>query len=180
MNRYTTSFMRAALFCLFLAIPARSAWAQSLQTIADAYVTSNSGGSGLNFGNNINMIVGPNTTSKALVQFDLSTLTTGLQASNVNKAILFLYVKTITTPGHVDVSNVSSAWSESTVTFTAAPAQGAVQNTVAVNLALDWIEVDITPLVQSWITNPSSNMGVMITASSSDPVSNSYNSSPSV
>jgi hypothetical protein len=150
--------------CLFPA-PAQ---ADNLPVIADTYVTSNSGASGLNFGSNINMIVGPNTTSVALVQFDLTPLS-GVQASNVNKAVMYLFVKSITTAGQITVSNVPTAWSESAVTFTTAPAQGAVQNTVAVTTALEWVAVDITPLVQGWLATPSSNLGVMITAAAAYP-----------
>jgi hypothetical protein len=166
MNQRMIRALRLSAMACFLALPA---WADNLPSIADTYVTSNNGGSALNFGTNINMIVGPNTSSKALVQFDLTPLPSGTQASNVNKAILYLYVKSVTTAGHIDVSDVQNAWAESVVTFGNAPGQGAVQNTVAVGAALNWIAVDVTALVQAWVANPSSNRGVMITASASDP-----------
>ena len=55
------------------------------------------------------------TQNKGLVQFDLPGLS-GVQATDVHKAVLWLFVNRVTTAGAIDVYDVTSGWSEGTVT----------------------------------------------------------------
>jgi len=59
--------------------------------------------------------------NSALIQFDLSGLPAGLLASQVSKATVTFFVNTVGTPGGIDVSQVTGAWTEGTVTFNTRP-----------------------------------------------------------
>src|SRR4051794_29693087 len=76
-----------------------------------------------NFGALASIQVGPGTgspQSQGLVKFGLSGLS-GVTASDVQKAIIWVYVNRVTVAGSIDVWHVTSPWSESTVTFNTAP-----------------------------------------------------------
>jgi len=102
--------------------------------------------------------------SFGLIRFDLSTLPLAASAANVVKANLVLYVNRVGSAGGIDVTPAFSAWSEATVTAASAPVLGAplVYN-VPVTAANQFVSVDVTSLVKQWITNPSSNFGLVLT-----------------
>ena len=144
--------------------PAVSA-ASDAVLVGDAFV--NSASPTLNFGALPNLNVIPGTT--ALLQFDLSSLPAGTTASQIANAKLVFYVNKVGTSGSVDLLPVTSAWSESAVTFNTSPTLGAVQTTAPVSVANQFITMDVTSLVQGWVTTPATNFGVALAPSVSAP-----------
>ena len=128
--------------------------------VADAHV--NSAQPSVNSGTISNLNVGGGYT--ALVQFDLSTLPVGTTASQVSRAVLRLYCNRADTPGLVSVQPVNGAWGEYSVTYTTLPTVGSAAQVVQVNQAGAYVTVDVTGLVQGWITSPSTNNGLALTA----------------
>lgn len=99
-----------------------------------------------------------------LVQFDLSTLPAGVAAGKIAKATLVLYVNRVGTAGKIEVQTVNSAWSESTVTAATAPALAGAGtgSTAGVQTAGQFLSLDLTDQVRSWVSNPSSNFGLAL------------------
>ena len=75
-----------------------------------------------NFGTLSNLYVGNANT--VLLQFDLNTLPSGLTASQVSRATLTVFVNRVNSGGTVSLSPVTSAWSESGVTYATSPTIG--------------------------------------------------------
>ena len=140
---------------------AQPAWALDAPLAADAHL--NSGQPDINFGANASINVGGGSTG--LMRFDLSTLPAGTAASEVVKATLVLYVNRVNTPGSIELQTVNSAWSESTVTFNTAPtlAGAGTGPTVIVPAVGQFMTVDVTNTVKSWVTTPASNFGLAVT-----------------
>ena len=68
----------------------------------------------------------------------------------------------------MQISPVTSAWSEGTVTSANQPTTGTAIGTVAVSGSDQFISFDVTSLVQQWLTTPASNQGIVV-----DPVGSS-------
>lgn len=149
--------------------PLVAAFAQAPMVSGDTYLQSGSN-SAQNFGLLANVLVGPGgaapTQNKGLVKFDLSGFS-GVGASDVQKAVLWLYVNRVTTGGAIDVYDVTTSWIENTVTWNATPVAGALQGTIAVTAPHVWVGLDITTEVRTWITTPSLNHGVLLAAATS-------------
>jgi len=126
----------------------------------DAHV--NSTRTTTNFGTLANLYVGGG--NNAFLQFDLTTLPASLTASQVSRAILTVYVNRINTAGAITLSPVTSAWNELTVTYATQPALGTAFTTFTPVNAGAYITVDVTSLVQGWITTPASNDGIALTS----------------
>jgi len=137
----------------------------TLQAVSDAYISASS--SSTNFGSATTLLVG--NGNSALVQFDISSLI-GVPPASVSSATFSIWVAGVTTSGAVDLFAVSSAWSESTVTFNTQPTTGALQaSNVAVFTSGFYITLDITPLLKSWIVSPATNDGLEIKAAAASP-----------
>ena len=128
--------------------------------VADAHV--NSALPAVNSGAISNLRVGGGYT--ALVQFDLSTLPAGTTAAQVSRAVLVLYCNRVDTSGLVSVQSVGGAWGEYSVTYGTLPTLGSAAQVVQVSQAGAFVAVDVTALVQGWITTPSTNNGIALTA----------------
>ena len=139
---------------------AMQACAAQATLIADAHV--NSALPGVNSGTIANLDVGGGYT--ALVQFDLSMLPAGTTSAQVSRAVLRLYVNRVTTPGQVTLAPVNAAWGEYSVTYANEPAIGGVAGTFSVSQAGAFVAIDVTALVQGWISSPATNNGVALTA----------------
>ncbi len=143
-----------------LSAAALPAFAVEATLVADAHV--NSARPGVNSGAISNLNVGGGYT--ALLQFDLSTLPAGTTAAQVSRATLRLYCNRMDTGGLVSVQPVSGGWGEHSVTFATLPSLGSAAQVVSVSQAGAYVAVDVTALVQGWITAPATNYGVALTA----------------
>jgi hypothetical protein len=156
---------RGRAFLLAFAL-ASVTWAATAPVAADTYISSSN--PTLNFGNLTTLNVGGGNS--ALIGLDLSSLPSGLTAANVQRATLTVFVNKVSTAGSLDFSQVVSAWTESGVTFSGAPAFGpAFQHNISVSTSGSYLTVDITALMQQWVTGAAPNFGVMIQASVAQP-----------
>ena len=152
---------RILLLCAGLAV-ASQAFAAEATLVADAHV--NSALPGVNSGAISNLNVGGGYT--ALLQFDLAMLPAGVTAAQVTRAMLRLYCNRVNTAGMVSLQPVSGTWGEYSVTYATMPSLGAAVQTVAVSQAGAFVTLDVTSLVQGWISAPATNNGVALTAGS--------------
>ncbi len=144
--------------------------AQSFSVIGDTYISS--ANPTTNFGNLGTLSVAPGTTS--FIQVDLSRLTAlGVTASQIQQATMTVFVNRVLASGGLDVAEVTSAWSESTVTFNTRPTQGApfASNIPAASQG-QYVTFDITNQLQGWVTTPSTNFGVAISPAVAQPSTN--------
>jgi hypothetical protein len=158
-------------------------WAQQAVLIGDTQL--NVASPSTNYGGSTALTVSNN--SSALLDFDVAgALPSGTTAAQVVLAKLIVFPNQVTTSGTIDVYQVTSAWSESTVTYATHPAIAAAAVTTAqVTKADKFVEFPITSLVQKWVTSPSANFGVelqgVLTANVSlDSKENSTTSHPAV
>ncbi len=121
-----------------------------------------------NFGALSNLYVGNGNT--ALLQFNLSALPAGTTASQIASATLRVYINRVYTAGSITLQPVSSAWLESTATSSTAPTLGAASGAFTATLGYAFYTVDVTALVQGWITTPASNNGLALSASAASVV----------
>jgi collagen type VII alpha len=148
--------------CLLLALFAISsrAFATEATLIADAHV--NSARPSINSGSLSNVNVGAGYTG--LLQFDLSVLPANTTAAQVAHAVLRVYCNRLTTPGIISIQPLAAAWAESTVTYATLPTLNSAAQTFTVTQAGSFYAVDVTALVQGWITTPATNFGLALTA----------------
>ena len=147
-----------------MVLSAAAARATEGVVVADAYV--NSTHASVNYGGLSNLYV--SGTGTALIRFDLSSLPAGTTASQIGAASLKLYVNRVNTSGLVSVQPITGSWSESTVTYASYSSSLTLGTAVASftpATAQQFIVIDITSLVQSWVTTPSSNNGLALTTS---------------
>ena len=153
--------LAASLFVLPLAGVAATA-----SVVGDSYVSPTN--PTLNFGNATTLNIGGGTAG--LIQVDLSNLPPGLVASNIQKANLTIFVNKVFTSGGLDIAQVTSPWTEPGVTYNTRPTAGApLLSNVPVSASDTFVTVDVTSLVQQWVTNPSTNFGVQISAAVAQP-----------
>jgi len=143
-----------------LALATYVAHATDANVAGDAYV--NSATPAINYGGLSNLYVASGQT--ALLQFDLSSLPAGTTAAQIGKASLKLYVNRINTSGSVNVLPVTSAWSEPTVTYNTIPTFGSAISSFTPTTAQQFVIIDVTSLVQNWVTTPSVNYGIALTS----------------
>jgi hypothetical protein len=152
--------LRLPLSCISVIFVAISALAQSAPPTGDTY--SNSAKPTANYGSAT--ILAVNTGSKTYIQINLSTLPAG---ASVNKATLRLYVDAVVTGGSFDVYQLNTGWTESGLTYNNAPALGSSAtggHAVALTTSSksQFVVVDITSLVQSWVAGTVTNNGVAL------------------
>jgi hypothetical protein len=111
--------------------------------------------------------------SLTLLRFDLSLLPAGVTPASISRAVLQLYVDRVTTPGSVQIAPVLGPWGESTVTYNTQPTAGSPSAQLSVTQPGTFVAVDVTSLVQSWLSNPAANFGMAL---SSDSASVQFNS----
>lgn len=81
-----------------------------------------------------------------------------------------MFVNRVNTPGVLTVSGVSGAWNEGAVTLQTVPPVGNALEVFPVTDENQFVTVDVTALVQAWITAPTKNFGLALTASTADVV----------
>ena len=145
--------------CLLVASAVR-ADAQQATLLGDAHVSSVR--PTVNAGNLSNLDVGGEYT--ALLQFDLSVLPPGTTAAQITRATLRLYCNRADVPGLVSAQLVGSAWTEAGVTYATLPALGAVVQTAQAPGVGSYVTLDVTATVQAWVSGPSPNFGLALTA----------------
>ncbi len=155
-------YPRAKLGVLLALLSLCAAVAHAVEPTLTADTHVNAALPAVNSGTVSNIAVGAGYTG--LLQFDLATLPTGTTAAQISRATLRLYVNRVDTPGSITVSPVSSAWSEYAVTYSSLPAAGSSIGTVAVSQVGSYVTLDITTTVQSWLTSPTTNNGLALTA----------------
>ena len=165
-----TPFIRKAQpFLLVLSILtfATMTMAQGVLT-EDAHTKSDFGTR--NYGGVPNLSVSPSENS--YIKFRVgATLPSNTPGSDVARATLKLYVGSVNSPGKLDVYMVTSAWTESSITFNTAPSIGNLIATTA-QIQTDskgkYIVIDLTTAVAQWLgddgrgTNGTPNNGVAI------------------
>lgn len=138
------------------AVAAGPALALDAPVAADAYVSTSLPAN--NFGAQPTLNVGGGATS--LLRFDLRTLPAAVTAAKVTKATLVLYVNRVGSPGAVDLHPVNGDWSEAGVTAPTLPAYGGSSlYSLPVPAAGNYLAVDVTAQVKSWVNNPGTNFG---------------------
>ena len=147
--------------CLLLAACWRPAAAVQATLIADAHVSSAQ--PDVNAGSLSNLNVGGGYS--ALVQFDLGVLPAGTTAAQITKATLRMYCNRADTPGSISVLSVTKAWGEYSVTYNTLPSEGSSVGTAQVITAGQYVTVDVTSAVQSWVNAPFANNGLALTTS---------------
>jgi hypothetical protein len=154
------------LFTIFVAtiFACSTAHATAVTLTGDAHVSS--ARSTTNFGTLANLYVGNGNT--ALLQFDLTTLPAGLTSSQVAHATLTVFVNRVNTGGTVSLAPVTSAWSESAVTYGTIPTVGAPVNGFTAAIAGQYVTLDVTSLVQGWVTAPATNFGLALTSTAAN------------
>lgn len=158
-SRHHRTFV-SLFFALALLAGTAPARATIVTLTADTHVSTAQ--PAINFGTLSNLVVGSGST--ALLQFDLSTLPAGASATQVSRATLRLFVNRADTPGLLSVSPITSTWGEYIVTASAAPSLGASIAVTQISAAGQYVTIDVTNAVQGWITKPSTNFGLALSA----------------
>ncbi len=148
-----TRTARVLLVAATLLVPALSAADPAL--VGDSYTSPASPTQ--NFGLLPNVVIGGGNVG--LVQFDLSSRPPG---STVSAAYLGIFVNKVTAGGTLNFSQVTSAWSETGVTFNASPSTAGAFATPGASTPNTFLLVDVTALVNGWLASPASNFGVAI------------------
>lgn len=146
--------LAAALAAVLFAGPAL---ALDAPLAADSHVSTSLPAS--NFGNLPTVNVGGGSTG--LLRFDLGTLPEATTAAKLVKATLVLFVNRVGTDGGIEVQTVNSLWKESYVTASNQPANSGPGSSPYYGLAQagQYMSIDVTAQVKSWITNPATNFG---------------------
>ena len=121
-----------------------------------------------NYGTLSNLYV--SGTSTTLLRFDLGALPPAANAADVTRATLRLFVNRINTPGVITVSAVGAAWNENAVTAQTLPVTGNAVEVFPVTDEGQYVTVDVTSLVQAWLTTPAKNFGLALSTSAADAV----------
>jgi hypothetical protein len=152
-----------ALLCL----APTTGWAQVASVSADTMISQ--ANPTLNFGNLGTLSV--NAQSAALVQFDLSTLPSGLTAANIQKATMTVFVNKVLIAGSLDFSSTNQPWTEMGVTYNSfnLSLEGAPFEANVPTSSAGFVTIDVTNQVMNWLTNPAMNWGVLIRPSLAQP-----------
>jgi hypothetical protein len=144
-----------------------AAFAHGQQPMLTADTQINSAATTTNYGASTALTV--NSTNSALLMFNLpDLLPNGTTAAQVLKARLIIYKESVIPGGIVDLYQVTSSWSESSVTYATKPTiASTVAASTTIGIAHNFHEFNMNTLVQSWITTPASNFGVELKASGS-------------
>lgn len=153
----------AMCFCLGLAVTAGATVAPASQ---DAQVST--AATSQNYGALSNLNI--SSTNSGLFEFNLGNLpsagTAAATAALVDKATLYLFVNKVTTAGSLSVSQLGGSWLESTVTSATAPTTGSSIGSISVASSDrgQWVALDMTSVVQGWISS-GNNYGIVVSTS---------------
>ncbi len=125
-----------------------------LPIIADTHLAVTNAGT--------SVAVNVNPSNKALLNFDLSTLPTSITSADIAKATLVFFVKTVPAGGQLQVSPLTSAWTENTTLSTAPTAGLPLATSAPISKGNTYFAVDVTNLVLNWVDVPASNNGLAL------------------
>ena len=144
--------LQAAL--LLAGLSPLAAQALVLPLIADTHLAVTNAGT--------SVAVNVNTNNKALLKFDLSTLPAGIISADIAKATLVFFVKTVPAGGQLQVSPLTSAWTENATTSTAPTAGLPLATSAPISKGNTYFAVDVTNLVLNWVDVPATNYGLAL------------------
>jgi len=110
---------------------------------------------------------------RGLLDFDLSSVPTDATVTSSSLSLYHNPSASSGNPGHSQLSGsneavlqrIIAAWDESTVTWDNQPAtttQNEVMLSASLNDTLDYLDIDVTALVQEMVSTPSENFGFML------------------
>ena len=147
----------SATLLLLAGLSPLNAQAVLLPVIADTYLAPAADAAGTS------EIIKVNSNNKALLNFALSPLPSGITGANIDKARLVFFVKSVPTSGKLEVSPVTSTWAEGTVNTATAPTVGSsLATSAALSRSDTYYAVDITQLVKNWLDKPASSFGLAL------------------
>src|SRR5216683_7954847 len=134
----------ALLWSALLILRAPMALAVEAALTDDAYTI---GGSSTNTGIQgvLHVIDAGASTRKTFIQFDLSSMSalpSPLTGADVDKASLTLFVDGLGASGSIDVRQVTSTWSESTISGTSEPTIGTTVTSFVVTASRKFVVID--------------------------------------
>src|SRR5271165_559373 len=110
-------FLRTTIAAAAILAPAMG-WAQQAMLTGDTQINSSAPATA--YGASTTLNISP--TSSALLQFDIAhMLPSGTTAAQVLNARLIVFPDAVTTGGTINLYQVTSAWSEGTVTYATKP-----------------------------------------------------------
>jgi len=180
MNPKDRIFRRAVGAHLLASALAATVQAETLVVSADAQTRSRPARARCGVGQGIAVRNdGPGDEARGYVRFDLSPLAEG---ASVDKAVLRLFVSDVDRDGTILVAPALEAWSEATLTAEDAPPLGAtvVSFGVARSDRSHFVSVDVTPLVQGWLSGGQANDGLALIGSDDAPVAAAFDSKENV
>jgi hypothetical protein len=166
----------AALSFLALSLPAAQAQIPEtantfivLTPTADACVLE--GYPSVNLGGTSDMWAGyddsrtpPGRIARSYIAFPLPAIPAGQQV--ITASLRIYHVSTWDFPDsldHVTAYAVNSAWTETSITWSSAPAWGPAYGSAEVGFEIgSWYELDVTELVRDWVAGRRSNYGIVL------------------
>lgn len=160
---------------LFAAVLTRNSFAALAPLTADAHVAA--GAPSSNFGALGTVTVGGAAAPgphRGFLQFDVAAVApAGTPSNQIAKATLILFVNKVNAPGTIRVSAAASAWSESLITDSAAPAASAPVGVLTTPAAGGvYVAVDATSIVRDWVAGVLPNNGFVLAADGATPQAN--------
>ena len=143
------------LLSVFLLGLVRVAWADPTLT-GDTYISTARPANPFGLATTLSVAAG-NTT---YLQFNLPLgLPAGTLGTDVAKATLKLYANSVVAGGTMTLRQLPSLWNEGTMTNDTALVLGTQVGSKAIVLADQgkWVVIDVTALVQTWLTTPVTN-----------------------
>jgi hypothetical protein len=129
------------------------------QTVITDDAQINSAATTTNYGASTTLQIGG--TYSTLLKFDIANLLPpGTTASQVLVARLVIFPDKITTGGTYSLYQVTSNWSEGSVTYATKPSTSSTAAVTTSATLNSYKELLITGIVQGWVTTPASNYGV--------------------
>ncbi len=108
-----------------------------------------------------------NSSNTGFLQFSLlKSLPRGVDDTDIDKAILKLFIGDVNTAGTLTIRQVNQAWQETTIPAAGiAPALDAGKKSFRISqgYAGHWVEFDVSDLVKGWVMLPATNNGLALT-----------------
>lgn len=160
--------MKQATLAFFLAALALTPDAHAATAIVNADAHVSPAAPAQNFGALPTLAIG--NGSVALIQFDLSSIPPGTDPNTITKAQLLVFVSRITQAGKIQIAPLQSPWTENTVTNSSRPLAGTpIAISDVISVPNNWVVLDITSQVRTWVASPFTAFGVAISPDGSQP-----------